>query len=75
MHHPIQMKPADSEKNNGKDFLAFPSVFFCALILSDNSDVHFLSNDNYELNNFKNNMPMQSDLVKHLNDIINGNVY
>lgn len=44
MHHPIQMKPADSEKNNGKDLLAFSSVFFfCALILADNS-VHFLSN-------------------------------
>lgn len=23
MHHPIQMKPADSEKNNGKDLQLF----------------------------------------------------
>lgn len=26
MHHPIQMKPADSEKNNGKDLQLFDLV-------------------------------------------------
>lgn len=37
MHHPIQMKPADSEKNNGKDLQAF-------LYLLPNSNNNYYDN-------------------------------
>lgn len=39
MHHPIQMKPADSEKNNGKDLtsssLLYYSLPFSSCIQTD----------------------------------------
>lgn len=31
MHHPIQMKPADSEKNNGKKSTIIASNFFFSI--------------------------------------------
>ena len=44
MHHPIQMKPADSEKNNGKfSFLLFTTLFLYLMFYMNS--VHSFAND------------------------------